>query len=303
MSHRSSNLRLGVASAATAFSIWGLAPLYWRMLVEIPAIELLAHRIVWSLPILVVWLSLTGGWRHVGTAVRRPPTLAALLVTTLLIALNWGVFIWAVNNDRVLEASLGYFINPLVSVLLGLLVLGEKINRSQSVAIGLAAIGVGYMAVQYGSLPWVSLVLAFSFGLYGLFRKVIQIDAVEGQTFETALLTVISMFYLASRHNAGVGAFSTVSLLTDLLLAGAGLITVVPLVLFTVGARNLPLSTVGLLHFIAPTGQFLIGVLVVGEAFTTTHGITFAFIWIALAVYILDLRRRMKVDATMPETD
>ncbi len=290
----SSNLRLGVASAGAAFSIWGLAPLYWRLLVDIPALELLAHRIVWSLPILILWLSLSHRWTRVLSGLRRPKTAAALLVTTVLIAVNWGTFIWAVNNERILEASLGYFINPLVSVLLGLVVLGEKVNRSQAVAIVLAAIGVAYIAFQYGSLPWVSLTLACSFGLYGLLRKVIQVEAVEGQTIETTILMVIATGYLLVLHQSGTGAFAHISIGTDGLLAVAGLITVVPLVLFTVGARNLPLSTLGLLQFIAPIGQFLLGVAVFGEVFTSTHAVTFAFIWLALAIYIMDLRRKLQ---------
>ncbi|MCP4896846.1 MAG: EamA family transporter RarD [bacterium] len=290
----SANLRLGVISAAAAFSIWGLAALYWRMLAEISALQLLAHRIVWSLPILFLWLTLSGRWKRIGQALTNIKTASILLVTTVLIAVNWGTFIWAVNNERVLHASLGYFINPLVSVLLGLVVLGERVNRFQTAAIVLAAFGVGYMAYQFGSLPWVSIALASSFGLYGLVRKVIQVEAVEGLAIETSVLTVVATAYLVMLEQTGDGAFTHGSLTTDLLLVGAGLITVVPLVLFTIGARNLPLSTLGLLQFIAPIGQFLLGVAVFGESFTTTHIVTFAFIWVALVIYVVDLRRRLR---------
>jgi chloramphenicol-sensitive protein RarD len=288
------SLRTGAFAAASAFFIWGFAPLYWRLLVDIHALELLAHRIVWALPLLVLWMTLYKRWRGLGATLNNLKVITALLSSTVLIAVNWGMFIWAVNNNRVLDASLGYFINPLVSVLLGLVFLHERLNRAQVFAVCLATSGVAIMALRFGSLPWVSLALAFSFGFYGLVRKITPVNSVEGLTFETTVLTPIAVGFLFAQNFSGVAALGHISPITDVLLFAAGPITAVPLVLFTVGARSLPLSTLGLLQFIAPTGHFLLAVAVFGESFTISHAVTFCLIWIALCIHMLDLRRRLR---------
>jgi chloramphenicol-sensitive protein RarD len=286
--------RAGVAFAGGAFLIWGVTPIYWKLLKQIPALELLAHRVVWALALVAVWMTLRRRCPDLVTAGRRPRTLAALLASTACIAVNWGLFIWAVNTDRVLSTSLGYYINPLVSVLLGLVVLRERLNRRQWLAVGLAAVAVAILTSRVGHPPWISLGLAFSFGFYGLLRKTVAADAVVGLTFETAALTPLCVGFLAWRERIGAAAFSHQGVGTDLLLVAAGAVTAVPLLLFTLGARRLPLSTVGLLQYIAPTCTFVLAVFLYSEPFTLAHGIAFVLIWTALAIYTLDLRSRLR---------
>jgi len=286
--------RAGVAFAGGAFLIWGITPVYWKLLKHVPALELLAHRIVWALVLVAAWMTLRRRWPDLLAAVRRPRTLAALLASTACIAVNWGLFIWAVNTDRVLSTSLGYYINPLVSVLLGLVVLRERLNRRQWLAVGLAAAAVAILTARVGHLPWISLALAFSFGFYGLLRKTVSSDAVVGLTFEAAALTPLCLAFLGWRERLGVAAFGHQGLAVDLLLIAAGAVTAIPLLLFTLGARRLPLSTVGLLQYIAPTCTFLLAVFLYAEPFTPAHGVAFALIWAALAIYTLDLRSRLR---------
>jgi len=286
--------RAGVAFAGGAFLIWGITPVYWKLLKHVPALELLAHRIVWALVLVAAWMTLRRRWPDLLAAVRRPRTLAALLASTACIAVNWGLFIWAVNTDRVLSTSLGYYINPLVSVLLGLVVLRERLNRRQWLAVGLAAAAVAILTARVGHLPWISLALAFSFGFYGLLRKTVSADAVVGLTFEAAALTPLCLAFLGWRERLGVAAFGHQGLAVDLLLIAAGAVTAIPLLLFTLGARRLPLSTVGLLQYIAPTCTFLLAVFLYAEPFTPAHGVAFALIWAALAIYTLDLRSRLR---------
>ncbi len=290
----SGEARAGVAFAAGAFLVWGFSPVYWKLLKPVPAVELLAHRIVWALVVVAVWMTVRRRWTELRTALRSGRTILALAASTALIAVNWGLFIYAVNSDRVLSTSLGYYINPLVSVLLGLVVLRERLNRPQSVAVGLAAIAVTVLTVRLGQLPWISLALAFTFGMYGLVRKVVAADAVVGLTFETAALAPFAAAFLGVLELRGSGALGHHGVTTDLLLAASGAITAVPLVLFTLGARRLPLSTVGLLQYIAPTCTFLFAVFVWGEPFTVAHGVAFALIWTALALYTADLRTRLR---------
>lgn len=286
-------IRVGLLSATTAFLAWGFAPAYWRLLIGVAAPELLAHRIVWGFVLVAAWLGLTGKLRAAFRALSDRVTRRALLGSTFLIAVNWLTFIWAVNNDHVLDASLGYFINPLVNVLLGLVVLGEKLSRRQAQSVVLATLGVAILTVGLGVLPWISLVLACSFGLYGLVRKTVRTDAMSGLLIETGLLAPFAAAYIVTQELAGTGALSRGGTATVALLLLAGPITAVPLALFTVGARRLPLSTVGLLQYVAPTGQFLLAVAAYGERFTTIHAVAFAFIWIALALFTWDFRVRL----------
>lgn len=289
----SAQARAGVLYAGAAFLTWGLTPMYWKLLKQVPALELLAHRVAWALVFVVVWMTVRGRWGELRAAVRRPRTLLALAASTTLIAVNWGLFIYAVNTDRVLSTSLGYFINPLVTVLLGLLVLRESLNRRQWLAVGLAAVGVAVLTAWVGRLPWLSLGLAFSFALYGLLRKTVAADAVVGLTFETAALTPLAVGYMLLQEQRGVGAFGHLGMGIDVLLVTAGAVTALPLILFTLGARRLPLSAVGLLQYIAPSCTFLLAVFLYGEPFSTAHGVAFACIWVALAIYTSDLRRRL----------
>jgi len=286
--------RLGLLYATAAFLLWGVVPVYWKMLQHVPALEILAHRIVWGLALVAVWMTIRGRWQELRDVFRRPRTVAALLASTVFIAINWGLFIYAVNTNRVLATSLGYYINPLVNVLLGLVVLNERLNRKQWIAVSLAALAVILLTLQAGELPWISLVLPVSFGLYSLLRKTVHADAVVGLTFETAALFPIAAALLLRQELRGVGALRNQGLGIDLLLVAAGAVTAVPLILFTLGLRRIPLSTAGLLQYIAPTMTFLLAVLLFDEPFSTAHGVSFTLIWIALVIYSVDLRSRLR---------
>jgi chloramphenicol-sensitive protein RarD len=264
------------------------------MLQQVPALEILAHRVLWGFVCVAVWMTFRGRWPALRAVFRRPRTVTALLASTVFIAINWGLFIYAVNTDRVLATSLGYYINPLVSVLLGLIVLREKLNPRQWVAIGLAALAVLLLTVQAGELPWISLVLAGAFGLYSLLRKTVHADAVVGLTFETAALAPLALAFLVHQERLGVGALGHQGTGTDLLLIAAGAVTAVPLILFTLGVRRIPLSTAGLLQYIAPTCTFVLAVLLYGEPFSAAHAVSFGLIWTALVIHSLDLRARLK---------
>ena len=287
-------VRAGAAFATAAFLVWGLSPLYWRLLLPVPALELVAHRVVWALAVVALWITVRKRWGEVRGVVGSARTLAALAASTVLIAVNWLTYVWAVNSGHVLDASLGYYINPLVSVMLGLLVLRERLTRRQLAAVLLAGAGVTVLSVAHGSLPWISLVLAFSFGVYGLLRKTVRAAAAVGLLFETALLAPLAAGYLAALALGGGGAFGHTPPATGALLASTGVITAVPLILFTEGARRLPLSTLGLLQYLSPTAQFLLAVLVYKERFTPADAVTFTLIWGGLAVFTVDLRRRLR---------
>jgi chloramphenicol-sensitive protein RarD len=289
--------RLGLVYGALAFVIWGLTPMYWKLLVHVPAAEILAHRVVWGLFVVAGWMSLRGRWPELAAAVKRPRTVAALALSTVLIGINWGLFVWAVNTGRVLSTSLGYFINPLVSVVLGLAVLGERLNRRQWIAVALAAAAVTILTIRQGHLPWISLVLAVSFALYGLLRKTMRADAVVGLTVETMALAPLAAAFLLLQKRRGVAAFGFQGTEINVLLVTAGVVTVVPLILFTLGVRRLPLSTAGLLQYIAPTCTFVLAVFLYREPFSAAHAVSFALIWIALGIYTFDLRRRLQTQS------
>lgn len=292
--------RRGVAFAGAAFLFWGLAPIYWKALGAATPLEISAHRIVWSFVLLAALLAARRRGREVAAAVRRPRTLGTLLLTTALIAVNWYTYIWAMAAERVLEASLGYFVNPLVNVLLGVVFLRERLSRPQVVAVALAGVGVAVLTAEVGRVPWVALALAGTFGFYGLLRKTVDAGPQVGLAVETAILTPLTLAWLWRLHAAGGGAFARSDVGVDLLLAGSGVITVLPLVWFTAGARLLPLSALGLMQYIAPTMQFLLAVLVYGEPFGTTHLVAFTIIWIGLAVFTWDLRRRVVREGRRP---
>jgi len=292
--------RLGLLYATGAFLLWGVVPVYWKTLQHVPALEILAHRIVWGLVFVAVWMTIRGRWPELRAVFRRPRTVTTLLASTFFIAINWGLFIFAVNTNRILATSLGYYINPLVNVLLGLFVLHERLNRKQWVAVALASLAVVLLTVRAGELPWISLVLPVSFGLYSLLRKMVNADAVVGLTFETAALFPFAAALLLRQELRGIGALGHQGLKIDLSLVAAGAVTAVPLILFTLGVRRIPLSTAGLLQYIAPTCTFLLAVLLYDEPFTTTHALSFVLIWIALVIYSFDLRAKLR---TEPDLD
>ncbi len=280
--------RVGVVYGVAAYGWWGLVPIYFKAVAHVAPAEILAHRIIWSVVLLAVLMRLYGRWRAAVAALRSHSTLITLLGTTTLIALNWFVFIWAVAHDRVLEASLGYFINPLVNVLLGFVFLRERLRRWQTVSVALAAAGVAYLTFNYGQVPIIALVLAGSFGLYGLLRKTAKVDALTGLTIETMLLAPLALAYLGVLAWGHECSFGTESWRTDGLLALGGVITAVPLLWFTNAARRLRLATLGFLQYLAPTGHFLLAVAAYGEHFSQVHLICFACIWTALLVYSID---------------
>lgn len=288
----------GLALGVGAYTLWGVLPLYIHLLKGVPALQVLAHRVLWSLVLLAVIIVIFRRARPIFAAARGR-TLLLLLGSALLIAVNWIVYIWAVQNDHVLEASLGYFINPLINVALGFAFLGERLRRIQGVAIAIAAAGVLVLAVSGGGALWISLALAISFGLYGLLRKVAAIDALGGLTVETLLLAPFSLALLVHASQAGTGAFGQTTHL-DLLLILAGAVTAAPLLMFAAAARRMPLATLGLLQYIAPSLQFAEAVLLFGEPVRTVHIATFALIWTGCALYAFDSIRASRVSVAQP---
>ena len=271
--------------------MWGLFPVYFKLVASVPAAEVLAHRIVWSVLIAALLITALGRWRAVLAVLADRRTLATLALSAAAISVNWLVFIWAVGHDRVLESSLGYFINPLVSVALGVVVLGERLRRVQWLAVGLAALGVAWQVASVGSLPWVALTLAASFGGYGLLRKVVRADSLTGLFVETALLAPVALAALLALGLAGGGAFRGTGVALDWTLAASGVVTAAPLLLFVAGARRIRLSTLGLLQYLVPTGHLLLAVFAYGEPFALSRLVTFGLIWTALALITWDAWR------------
>ncbi len=278
-------MRTGIISAALAFLLWGLFPLYFHALAAVPPTQILAHRVLWSLLFLAIVLTVRRQWRWVGQVRSQPRIIASFMASALLLSVNWLIYIWAVNSGHVIDASLGYFINPLVNVMLGYLVLKERLRSGQWAAIGLAACGVLWLTWQAGHMPWIALSLAASFGAYGLMRKTAALGALEGLSFETMLLFPFALGYVIWLSVNGQNAFETASTSTQWLLVAAGPITAIPLLLFASGARSIPLSVLGLLQYIGPTIQLILGIYLFHEAFTPERLIGFAMIWSALALY------------------
>ncbi|MCU0305701.1 MAG: EamA family transporter RarD [Thermoanaerobaculales bacterium] len=288
------DLRAGVAYGVAAYGIWGLVPLYFKAVAEVAPLEVLAHRIVWSVVLLLPLAQLRGQWPVLRAAVADRRTLAVLALTTVLIATNWFVFILAVDTGRVLEASLGYFINPLVNVFLGMVFLGERLSRPAAAAVGLAGLAVAVQTAAVGAAPWIALTLASSFGVYGLLRKTAAVGSVVGLTIETALLAPAALGFLVWSGRSGSLAFGGGDPLLSGLLALAGVVTAVPLLAFTSAARRLRLTTMGFLQYLSPTGHFLLAVLVFGEPLDPVRLASFACIWVALAVFTADQLRRAR---------
>jgi chloramphenicol-sensitive protein RarD len=286
-----SNAAFGVLYAALAFLIWGISPIYWKALRSVPALEIIMHRIVWSFFFLLPLIVIMRRWQEFVDVFRKRRTLLMLLVSALVIGANWLLYIWAVNNDELLQASLGYFINPLVNVVLGMVFLKERLRPPQMLSVLLAFTGVLYLTISYGEFPWVALILALSFGLYGLIRKVAPVGALVGLTMETLLLSIPALIYLIYLDSRGAGTIFRVSPKLTLLLMGCALVTAIPLLLFTLGARRIYLSTLGLLQYIAPSCMFILAVFLFREPFSSAQVVTFVFIWTALAIYSTDFVR------------
>jgi chloramphenicol-sensitive protein RarD len=281
--HGPGSARGGVAYAAAAYVCWGIFPLYFRALEGVPAPEILAHRIAWSAAFMLLLVTARRHWPEVRGQL-SPAVVLRLAISATLISTNWLIYIWAVNAGHVLDASLGYFVNPLVSVLLGVVFLREPLSRRQVLAIVLAAAGVLSLVVRAGRIPWVALSLAGTFGLYGLIRKRVAVDATVGLLTEVAVLAPVALAFLAWRGATGRGHFGEAATITAL-LAASGVVTAVPLMWFAVGVRRLRLATVGLLQYLNPTMQFAIAVAVFGEPLTPAHRVAFVCIWLGLAVY------------------
>jgi len=278
----------GAIYAAAAYLFWGLLPLYWRALHVVPAGQILANRIVWSLVFVGVVLTARRQWGWLRGASRRPRVLLIFALSGTLLGINWFIYIWAVNAGFIVETSLGYFINPLVNVLLGFLVLKERLRPAQWLALSIALAGVLYLTFSYGAFPWIALSLAFSFGAYGLIRKTAVLNSAEGLFLETALLSVPAVVFLLLVQARGEMAFGHSGATTTLLLMGTGVVTSIPLLLFAAGARRITMTTLGLLQYIAPTLQFLIGVLIYHEAFGPDRVVGFGLIWLALIFYTVE---------------
>jgi chloramphenicol-sensitive protein RarD len=279
----------GLIQGTLAYGLWGLVAAYWKLLRHVSPVELIAHRAVWGLFVFVAIAFAFGQGPALRAALRDVRLVGVMALSATLLAVNWGLFVWATVSGHLLDASLGYYINPLVSVALGMIVLRERLRRLQWIAIALAAIGVVQLAWRVGHVPWVSLVLACTFGLYGLVRKTARVEALVGSTMETLIMAPVAAIYLGS---LGGGVAAHTDALTLTLLVGTGIVTAVPLVLFTSAARALPLSTVGFLQYLTPTGQFLLAVLAYGEPLAHDRLLAFVWIWAGLVVFSIDLARR-----------
>jgi chloramphenicol-sensitive protein RarD len=278
----------GILAGIGAYTLWGLFPIYWKLLEQDPAIEILAHRMVWSLVFVAIILTLQKDWHWLGDVVHSRRTVLIYTLAAILLSINWFTYIWAVNAGYVVEASLGYFINPLINFLLGVIFFGEKLRGGQVAAVILAGLGVVYLTVNYGSLPWISLLLALTFGLYGLIKKTAPLESMHGFSLETLVLFLPALGYLLYRNSAGVGAFMHQETITTLLLILSGPVTSIPLLLFGYSARRVPLSMLGFIQYIAPTLQFLLGVYIYQEPFPLSRLVGFSIIWLALLVYTLE---------------
>lgn len=285
---------LGFVYGLLAFIIWGFLPLYWKMLSQVPASETLAHRVLWSfvfLAAIIVILRRAGSLTQYLSDKKKLMLIAAC---SLLISINWFLYIWAVNNNHVIEASMGYYMLPLISVFLGVVFLKEKITTWQCLAIVMAVIGVLIVTIEYGRVPWVALALAVTFGLYGLVKKLLKVEPLSGLTLETAIIAPFAAGYIIFKQLQGVGAFGADYLTITILLIGAGIVTAIPLLWFAESAKRIELSTIGFMEYVAPTISLLLGIFVFREDFTGTHLTSFIFIWIAIAIYSISKYSAMK---------
>ena len=292
--------RKGLVLGISAYAFWGILPIYFKALRAVPSVDIVAHRILWSVPILALLLSVAGAWEELGAALRNRRAMLLLGVTALLIGANWLLYVYAVNSGHILAGSLGYYLNPLANVLLGRIVLKERLSWLQWAAVALAAAGIAALAAGALGQLWISIALCLSFASYGLLRKIAPVDATAGLAIETAILAPFAAAWLVWSFSSGQPTFGDSS--ADIvLIAVAGVVTTVPLLLFTAAARRLPYSMLGMLQFIAPTLQFLIAVLLYGEPFTTAHAIAFGAIWAALGLYVIAIVRHARAVVVIPE--
>jgi chloramphenicol-sensitive protein RarD len=279
---------LGIIYTMGAYILWGILPIYWKLIDEVPALEILAHRVIWSfifvlLIVVVLKRKILKNFFQVQMSQKK--TWIGLFLASLFISVNWFTYIYAVNTNHIVEASLGYYINPLIAVLLGVFVLREKVNKMQAISFIIAGIGVLYMTISVGKIPWISLILALSFGFYGLSKKLIKVDSILGLLLETLFILPFALLFLAYLGVNNQHSFSTGSLINDLFLIGSGIATAIPLLWFGIGAQKIPLYLVGFLQYISPTISLILGVVMYGETFTTDHLVIFACIWIAIAMF------------------
>jgi chloramphenicol-sensitive protein RarD len=289
-SNRLDHPRAGFILGLSAYALWGVLPIYFKLIASVAAFDIVAHRILWSLPFLALLVVISKGWARVRAAVVRPRTLGILTITAMLIGGNWLLYVYAVTSGHILAASFGYYLNPLANVLLGRFALKERLSRLQWTAVAIAAAGISVLAAGALGQLWISLTLCITFALYGLLRKIVPADAITGLGVETAILFPLAVAWLGWQAAAGQPWIGHSDRQATLLLL-AGIVSTTPLLLFTAAAKRLPYSTMGMLQFIAPTLQFLIAVLLYGEPFTTAHAIAFAAIWTALALYVTAMLR------------
>ncbi len=294
--HNFGEYKLGLIYTFSAFLIWGMSVMFFKQVSHVPPFEMIAHRSIWSLVVLAIIITYLKKWASVFVALKKPKTMLLLTLSSIAILGNWSLFIWSITNNFVIEASLGYFINPLFNVLIGVIILSERLTKAQSIAIGLAAIAIAIRLVLAGTFPWIALTLATSFAFYGYIRKTLEVGAAEGLFIELLILLLPLLGYLYYWHfNFGL-SFATIDLKTDFLIVISGLVTAIPLLLFSAGARRIRLSTVGLLQYIAPSMQFFIG-LYYGENFSMIDALVFGLIWIGLIIYSVSSFRQDRQEA------
>jgi len=278
----------GILYGFGAYALWGFFPIYWKFLHGVPALQVIGHRIAWSFILLAIYIVITRQWNEFRAAAFKPKAIGMYSIAAILLSFNWLIYVWGVNAGFIVETSLGYFINLLLSVLLGVVFLRERLRPTQWIPVGLAAIGVIYLTFAYGRLPWIALSLAFTFGFYGFVKKLSPLGSLYGLTLETGIVFPIALIYIASVGFNGSGAFRQSGALVDVFLIGAGLVTTIPLLMFASAAKQIPLTIVGLLQYIAPTLQFLIGVFLYREPFDFAHFIGFAIVWFALIIFLVE---------------
>ena len=288
----------GILSGIGAYALWGFFPIYWKYLHDVPALQVIGHRIGWSFLLLILVILVSRQWMEFRSAVSQPKVIGIYSIAAVLLSINWLVYVWGVNAGFIVETSLGYFINPLLSVLLGVIFLRERLRPAQWIPVSIAAIGVIYLTIVYGRLPWIALSLAVSFGFYGLVKKLAPLGSLHGLTLETGIVFPAALIYLLIVESNGSGAFLHQTTLTDILLIGAGVVTTIPLLMFASAAKQIPLTVIGLLQYIAPTLQFLIGVFIYKEPFDQSHLVGFGIVWVALVTFWVEnyLSRRVPVE-------
>jgi chloramphenicol-sensitive protein RarD len=289
--------KAGVIYAIAAYIVWGILPIYWKLLDNVFPMEVLAHRIVWSLVFMCIVITVTKQWDEFKHIIKDKRQMLYIFIASIMITINYGVYIWAINSNKIIEASLGYYINPLLAVLLGIIIFKEKVNFLTGTALIVAFVGVLIKAIQYGKIPWISLSLAVSFALYGAIKKSVSVSPTVGITLEVAMITPFALIYIGLRNISGVGAFNTQGASIIFLLIGSGVATAVPLLLFASGAKRIPLSLIGFTQYICPTIVLLIGIFMYNEGFTTIDMIAFGFIWLAIVIYSfsqVSLRKDLK---------